>query len=365
MIKQIVFVATRNNKGATGGPGGVVYMLKEVIGTSINEHLNCFYRFNTFPSNRRIFQILNKIIFIIKALVEKHTFYVAHDIDAAKMLSFLNKPYSLVYHNQGPIVQESINFGKKLTHSQIEKIQITERIAFTKAVSLHFPSKGASDMYFNNQYRSVSLNEVKLGAPLYNTIPLSKITAIKEIQKDTNVTTFFSLGTLTQAKGQDQTVNFLEKLLMMSNKKIRYIVVGDGPMKDELINQCQKLEKQHQHFTYYYFSRLTHESVMYIHSIADVYIMLHRLSIFDFATLEAMNSHTAIILSPVGGNLDFNKKNNIIFAYGTYDEAILEYLKSDIQELKDKNQEVFNHYFSQTAFKQEYVNNILKDIKSL
>lgn len=61
--------------------------------------------------------------------------------------------------------------------------------------------------------------------------------------------------------------------------------------------------------------------------------MLHRISIFDFATLEAMSQHSAVILSKIGGNLDFNMNSNVIFAEDVEkDESVLD--KADLLLLR-------------------------------
>ena len=81
--------------------------------------------------------------------------------------------------------------------------------------------------------------------------------------------------------------------------------------------------------------------------------MLHRISIFDFATLEAMSQRSAVILSKIGGNLDFNKNSNIIFAEDVEtDESIL--IKANFSALKESNYNVFNSYFSKEAFVNQY-----------
>lgn len=81
--------------------------------------------------------------------------------------------------------------------------------------------------------------------------------------------------------------------------------------------------------------------------------MLHRISIFDFATLEAMSQHSAIILSKIGGNLDFDMNSNIIFAEDVEaNESIL--IKADFPSLKENNYNVFNCHFSKEAFVNQY-----------
>lgn len=362
MTKQIIFSTLRDNKGATGGPGGVLYMLKETIGDNINNRLSCKYEFNAISKNIRGKNLFNKIIFAVKAFIRKNSYYVVHDIDAAYILAKLKIKYSLIYHNQGPITQEALNFGVKLTESKIEKNKKKEKIAFTNAVSLHFPSIGASNMYFTNKYKACELNETNIKEPLYNTIPNSSLKKIDELKKDNDILTLFSLGTLTLAKGQDNVTNFIESLLKKSKLPVRYIIVGNGPLKETLINRLDKLVSLYPSFNYYYKEKLSHPEVMYIHSISDIYIMLHRLSIFDFATLEAMSQNTAIVLSPIGGNIDFDKESNIIYVSNNFEEGVQKLIKTDINLLKEKNRNVFETYFSIDAFKNEYIKMINKNL---
>ena len=66
-----------------------------------------------------------------------------------------------------------------------------------------------------------------------------------------------------------------------------------------------------------------------------------------------MSQRSAIILSKVGGNVDFDKNNNIIFAEDIYSGKIL--LKSiDLESLKERNFQVFVEYFSKEAFIKQY-----------
>ena len=355
MINKIIFSTLRDNKGATGGPGGVLYMLKETIGNQIDDHIKCKYEFNYLSKNIKGKNKINKLIFLAKSLLRKNAYYVVHDIESAYLLALFGKKYSLVYHNQGPLVQERLNFNGKLSVSDINVIKQKEKLAFIKANSLHFPSLGAEKMYFDNEYRSCSSSEVKLGVPLYNTIPSSEIQSVPNLKSDDKVLTFFSLGTLTLAKGQDLVVPFLTEFIRKFQIPIRYVLVGNGPLKKQLIEELNNIQNNNPLFQYHYFEKLSHSEVMYLHTISDIYIMFHRLSIFDFATLEAMNSSSAIILSNVGGNLDFDKENNIIYMDGDYTSMIEKLKNIDINALKIKNKSVFERYFSQVAFKKQYI----------
>jgi len=353
-MKRFVFCTLRPNKGATGGPGGVLFLQQEILGNKI-DGISCEYHFMKIPlGNGRLSIFLNKQIFRILFLIKRNSYFITHDIETAVMLHNQKRNYSLIYHQQGPIVYEDLKLGKSLNESQIKLKKKKERMAFVGAKSLHFPSKGAEDMYFENEYRSCEREEVILGVPLYNTILPCEVEKIEGVKKEEKALTFFSLGTLTESKGQDLVLEFLDVFLSKYQGDVVYYVVGNGPMKTVLIDGWNDLTKKYSNFTYHYYENLPHNQVMYIHRIADVYIMLHRLSIFDFATLEAMCNNSVVILSKVGGNLDFNKKDNILFMQTDYNIVVDNLLKMDILKNKNLNEEVFQDFFSPIAFKQEY-----------
>lgn len=84
--------------------------------------------------------------------------------------------------------------------------------------------------------------------------------------------------------------------------------------------------------------------------------MLHRNSIFDLATLEAMRAGDAVILSDSKSNYEFNKENNVLIVNDMQlDDAINQMLNMDLKEWKRHNKLVFNKYFSQEKFTENYI----------
>lgn len=355
MVKKIVFCTLRPNKGATGGPGGVLYLQMTTLGNDING-IPCEYWFNTI--NLRLGFIgrwFNAAIFYMRALFTKDAYFFTHDVVSGDILARLGKHYSMIFHHQGPIVEENLNLGFRRSPRQLRSFACKERNTFINAKTLHFPANGAAEMYFSSKYSNCKREEVKVCPALYNIIPF--VVPVKPkgflLDRDDNMITLFSLGTLTIAKGQDQVIEFIKKYILMFTKPLRYIMVGNGPLKDELIKELNEIKTKYPSFEFNYFERVPHDAVMYLHKISDIYIMLHRISIFDFATLEAMSQKSAIILSKVGGNIDFNMDNNIIYAEDVNkDSTIL--ANADIQALKNKNYAVFCEKFSKEAFVQQY-----------
>lgn len=356
MVNKIVFCTFRDNKGATGGPGGVLYLQKEIIGEKLNQY-KCEYWFNRYNTSHRLLRVLNKPLFYYKAYKASDTYFITHDIESAYLLSKLHKDYSLIFHHQGPLVEEKTNFFGELSEKERNDIENKERLAFIRAKSVHFPSNGAVNMYFESKFASCRRDEVNVGRSLFNVIlpqPV-KDPADLNIKEEKDVLTFFSLGTLTLAKGQDQVVVFLTQFLQYYKKKpVRYLIVGKGPLKNEIEASLLKLQNKYDKFSYQMIDSIPHDSVMYLHMISDVYIMMHRISIFDFATLEAMSQSSAIILSKVGGNTDFNKEDNVIFTEDAL-QNMSQFVETDFDSLKKKNKIVFDKYFSSDAYKKQYV----------
>lgn len=354
-MKKIVFCTLRDNKGATGGPGGVLFLQKSVLGNRING-LPCQYWFNYFTPKLGILKrIINEIIFYFKIQTVGDAYFFTHDIRTGAILARMGKKYSMIYHHQGPIIQEMKNMGYVLSERKYERIRRDERIALTKANTLHFPANGAVSMYFDSPLANCKYEETNVQPALYNIIPFVEPQEPQEfeLKADIEKITLFSLGTLTKAKGQDLVVDFLGKHIEDFHKPVRYIIVGKGPLKDVLLNKLDLIKQNHSTFEYYYYEGVPHDTVMYIHKISDVYIMLHRISIFDFATLEAMSQKSAVILSKVGGNKDFNLNNNILYAEDIENDHSL-LANCDLESLKNKNLEVFDKFFSKEAFKAQY-----------
>lgn len=355
MAKKIIFCTLRPNKGATGGPGGVLYLQKTTLGKEING-IPCEYWFNVINFRLGfIGRAINAAIFYVRALFTRDAYFFTHDVISGDILARLGKNYSMIFHHQGPIVEEMTNLGFLKSEKDAKNWARKEKNTFVNAKTLHFPANGAADMYFTSKYANCKREEVNVCPALYNIIPLVDPQKPENfpLQQDNSKLTLFSLGTLTVAKGQDQVVSFLKKHISVFSKPVRYIMVGKGPLKDELLKSLDDIKKDYPSFEYHYFEGVPHDTVMYLHKISDIYIMLHRISIFDFATLEAMSQRSAVILSKVGGNIDFNMDNNIIYAEDVNkDSSIL--ANADIKALQKKNYDVFCDKFSKEAFIKQY-----------
>lgn len=355
--KNISALAYRPNKGATGGPGGVLALQKAVLGPYFRDRLISYnFRGSKLYTDWYADIVSGGSFALDLCKTDEYAHFFSHDLGCAYALALAGRSYVLDWHFQGSFVTQMLNFGHTLSPSFIEKLKIIEGVAMKGAKYVVFPSNGARDMYFDDEFRGCNREDVCVGPSVYNTIlpgaARPNLSVGSSLPAFDGIT-FTSVGTLTLAKGQDQVLDFLERMLPHAKTPVRWICIGDGIMREELLLRANKLADNYEKFEFTYLPKIPHKQVMNVLHASDVYIMLHRISIFDFATLEAMKNKCAIVLSKVGGNVDFDKEDNILFAEDMKfpnDEA---FSAETISRLKELNADVFNRYFSIQNFKNQ------------
>ena len=102
--------------------------------------------------------------------------------------------------------------------------------------------------------------------------------------------------------------------------------------------------------------RVKHFELMQLLSVSDFYILLHRFSIFDLSTLEAMHYGNIPILTPVGGNKEVIIDGNGLLVSDFSDvDSFIEMIQSDEMEaMRAKNMSIQKRMFDDKAFLQRY-----------
>lgn len=378
-------------RGGRGGGGAVLSAMQEIIGNSINNipveykysekdgiwHTlkNKYFNEWTYPNfineESNLIMLWAAIAFVIEETRnDSNTLYVCHDYSTGFALSMLKKKYILVIHTQGPRLEEKTNLGEPITKEEGKIISYCENIAMMNAQKVCFPSEGGKEYFFNSKYCNVKRENVSLGDTLYNTVYADiKEERLNNVEENKNVCTFLSVGTMTYAKGQDKVCEFLETLLKMDSKnEYRWICVGRGPFAEEVNRKANELKSMYVNFDYIYYEKCTFREVKYLQMISDYYVMLHRISIFDLATLEAMQNANGLILTKTGGNLEYNCEENVIYLEnGDYMGLVEKVISADKNYQKELNQKCYQKYFSKQQFKERYIkqlNSILDEIEA-
>lgn len=360
--------------GGGGGGGIVLSIQKELLGNSFKQ---CklkysFFKRNSFDRMKRrlLGELFGGIEFAVGfAKREKNTAYITHDYAVAFGLYLLKKKYVLVSHLQGTRVEEKINNGENISFIYSRIIQYCENKSFSNAYYVCFPSKGAYDHFCMSEQKTILKENFKCGPVLYNTIyKIPRESIYKNLNLEKDKITFLSIGQLTIAKGVDRCLDFLKVFLRDYEKDCRWIIVGDGPLREKVLLRAAIIEKDHRNFKLIYIEKCNYAQMQYIERISDLYLMLHRVSIFDLSTLEMMKKGKGIILSRVGGNIEYNFYENIFYIedddYNNSVKSLME--KIEYKNLKtwgELNRKTYNEKFSNENFLRSYQNVLLDLLK--
>lgn len=368
-VKDVLIITYRtpliNSTG--GGPAKVVETISELLGTRYKDY-NISYIFkedNCISLDSDLFQAgcMGAVQFGYDyGIKNKESIFLVHDIFTAFGLYLAGVHYALVYHSQGDIIYESEQMGnRKFTDEESTFIRKIEVDAVNNAEYACFPSEGAKLFFLktinsNNKY-ILKMNQFE---PMYNSLvedSLKCIKKIKNINKEPCITTFLSIGQMTSSKGFDRIPKFIEEYTKMTRSNVRWIAIAGGPLKNDIDNVMSQISRENKNITYIQFEHVDHKEINYLFSISDAYLMLHRISIFDVATLEAMYNNIPIILSDIEGNREYNIDNNIfLLNEKSRLDKVNEYIVSS-----QNNRKIYEENFSEKP----YINRYIKLIESL
>ena len=113
-------------------------------------------------------------------------------------------------------------------------------------------------------------------------------------------------GKLTNIKGVD---TILDAAKLLDNKKICFLIAGNGELYDILINKKDELKLDN----VYFIKNQPHEILRKMYSISDISLAPSRKEAFGLVAIEALACGTPVIATNIGGFPEFiNKKTGII-----------------------------------------------------
>lgn len=370
-------------KGKTGGPGGVLAMQRQLLGKTFKDvPIEYLFYTNKVNYSPQIMEEVKKVSGKVKSIIQGAYFIqthkkitedirngvipvlVCHDIGTAYGAYLLGVKYIVIYHQQGSIKNEMEAVGVEPTEFESAFLDKVERRVFENAEQVYFPSKGAESVLKSTSLIVANSDKIRFSeTALYNTIKnltkkyndydLLTELGIPLVDKD-NVEVFFSCGDYNYDKGMERIPDFLNLYTQNTKKKVLWIAIGssgNSGIYEELVSKKHLWNFE----AVLLGERVDHEKLLLIANYCDYYLMMHRNAIFDLAILEAMRAEKPLILSPVGGNVEFNVCDNVIFVdEECMNDTIRKIQEIDYTEWCDKNKNAFENYFSNEKFTEEY-----------
>ena len=289
--------------------------------------------------------------------------YIFHDFSCFYALkntcSFIDNT-AVVYHGQGSLYHEALIYGLNPDEEYRSKTGILTEYVLSCAQKICFPSEGAMEAFLDTSDESVQKLLADCSTEiLYNgCLPektaddLSDNRIFRWIeQKNCQGKIFVSVAVLNEAKGVEQLPAFFRDY--GKSRDYLWIIIGNGPMSGRLKDSIRDISDHVLWITH----PVPNEVIISLYERADYYILAHRISIFDFATIEAMHMGMIPVLTPVGGNMAMICDDNGYFLKDDLGNShdFIEWEDSrDIPELKEKNRLIARQRFSDRSMLEFY-----------
>lgn len=365
-------------KGPCGGAGGVSYRLMKA-----NEKYRLFEETvfifsdicisslkgeivgSSVPIKQQLAE-LEKLYMKLDAILNfnEDDYYTFHDLESfvamKQVLPWIDKTL-VMYHQQGSIYSESIFMGNDADERYEKFCFELTKVAVEQSQLFGFPSHGAKQALIDTLPEIGSFLDKKQEIIIYNGCSpeiISKGSAldglfqmIEQVRGDI----FVTVATLNEAKGVERLPAFFKDYGKYVDDYF-WIVVGNGAKREELSNGLKDLEGH----VLWLDVPIDNQDIIKLYDVADYYILAHRFSIFDYATIEAMHMCCIPILTPVGGNLEMISEDNGYYLDDSMSgERFVEWKnKQNIIELKERNRQIAREKFSEYSMLRAYYDTV-------
>ena len=306
---------------------------------------------------RAVYSLLNKYF-----KFNKDDRFVFHDINSFCYMSEAVGDISgtiIVYNQQGGLYYDSLAYGAPENLDRKREFDRMTEYAIKHSTVFAFPSLGAREALIDTMPETDSWLSEKENVILYNgcTPELSDVANpdfedIEDLLGTFNGNTFVSVAVLNEAKGVERLPAFFKEYDRSAGKNWLWVVIGNGAKAESLKEGIRGIESHVLWIRDY----IPNECVLRIYRRADFYIMAHRFSIFDFATIEAMHMGCIPVLTEVGGNKEMLQYGNgYALDNKVSGKAFYEWERNaDIDTLKMQNEMVAYEHFSELAMLERY-----------
>lgn len=348
--------------------------MRNIKSWSIKKKLINFLKFflwkiNSFPIVLNIFKLLFiDLIKLHKNKIKKYSIVISHDIFKSFIILNFYKTIKVIniYHWQWSMYTEYINlWGWKKNFFMKKILNYIENYVYINSYKIWFPSKGTYEALISTrpELKKIINKYHKKYEVLYNSIDFSvKPTHNKEIEDNliSDWYNFVTVSSIIYQKWVDRIPIFFKSL---KDKWIKFkwiLIWRRNDIYSPLLEK--KIHKYNlQDYVYIYDVWWIPKSEIYwLLSKTDFYILFHRYSIFDLATLEAMYLWNIPILSNIWWNKEvILRKNWILFDENKFDnvDLFLEFIKENhINKLKESNINIINTHFNNNLFIERYYN---------
>ena len=189
--------------------------------------------------------------------------------------------------------------------------------------------------------------------------------------KNKNKIIILFLGRLEEYKGINNFIDAAILLLKKFNKKLHFVIVGNGSLYNNTVN---RIKKNNYTNSFTFLRNIPHKKVMQLHHISDIYVSVNNDGNLSNANLEAISSNDCMVipkprkLEKIDIKTFFYLQNSVIYYDITSTEDLIKNLKfliinpSEINKMKIKISETKNNFLKSWEQRVKEEKNILFDL---
>lgn len=333
---------------------GDYFKTPKFLKTRITYHL-----YHRFPLYRKFFsspfylkKFFTKSMNLIGKRLNDGEWDILHSHDIRTLIKLKKKKGIIIQtiHSNGSIVNDMKQiYGNERSMEAIYNFfRSKEKETLDYIDVLTFPSKSAKEIYFRDLEINSFSGRVEI---IYNGIDIDYIKSLgftEEFEKNWNWLSKYDYRILTvgshiPVKNIDKIIRVFEKI-RMKNKNSVLIIIGSGPLKNELKKLAKELNLG---TTVHFIDFLDHNDVLRLMKKCNVYISLSERVIFDYVILEALACGMNVFASNNGGNIEvINGQNGCLVEIDNINEVSKTILDSDLKYSEEaiKSVERFSVY---------------------
>lgn len=312
-----------------------------------------------------IINLITLYIKLVKYWVGAYKKVISHDMLYSFIIVIFFPRIKLIniYHWQGALYYEMTDllWQKK---SKLLKllIEFIERKVYDSAYRIGFPSIGSLEALYDTHSQMKSVIEKRKDDPhiLHNWISIDyesiSHSPILEEHILSDWINFVTVWTLNEAKWADRIPEFLWSV-KKKWIKFSWTIVWRGAMRKTLIENIELNNiVSESHLLEQAFPK---NEILWLFERTDCYILFHRYSIFDLATLEAMLLWNIPILSNIGWNKEMIIDENGLLInppdFWNSAENFIKFIEGKLDQIKLRNTLIVKEYFNNKRFSQLYI----------
>ena len=247
-------------------------------------------------------------------------------------------------------------------HRKMKRVYTAHNVFYNKKMLLRYALNGSEIIAVGNgvkknltEFYGIKEDNVKI---IYNSIEKAKEINIPQdnfIKEKNNKILIGTIGRLSEQKGIDIFLSAISELIY-GNRNILAVIIGDGELRPNLEEQCDKLAiKENVKFLGY------RSDVLELISQMDFIVLASRWEGFPLTPIETFSVGKTIIVSNIAGNNEIvqDKINGLLFEKENVEDlrVKIKQLINDTDKRKyyEKNaQRTFKEKFSYEAFINNY-----------